>query len=78
MVEKDSKFTGAAVNISSIQGVQTIYAYLKKTYADKSHVVCAYKLMDQQDPYANDCEDDKDIGADRCLLKVLRRRGILQ
>ena len=58
-----------------MQEVRTAYTYLKKKYADISHIICAYKLADKTEILSNDCEDEGDHGAGRCLHKVLNSRG---
>ena len=71
--EKGSKFFGYAINVTTAKDLQVVYTYPKKKHADKTHIVVAYRFKDQSYPYAVDCQDDKDHGAGRCLLKLLAR-----
>ena len=66
-----SVFTGYAAKVHSIADVVTAYQQMKYRFADATHVICAYKIMDPDIAHMHDCVDGSEIGAGRRILEMM-------
>ena len=70
--EKDgSKFMGYAAKVHSIQEVVDIYMQMRYRFADASHIMCAYRILDPDAAHMQDGVDNGEWGASRRMLKMM-------
>ena len=63
-----STFTGYAAKVYTVQEVVECYQQLRYSFMDATHVMCVYRIMDPDVIHMQDCMDNGELGAGRCLL----------
>ena len=56
--------------VQDIQDVMDAYIKVKKLHPCESHILCAFRLADRNDPTLHDYEDDGEHGGGRTMLKI--------
>ena len=71
-VEKaENKFLSFALKVHSLEQVTDAYLQVKYHFANASHVVCAYRILDPDVAHMQDGIDDGEIGASRRILQMM-------
>ena len=75
ITKNGSIFFGFSAKVHSLQEVVMGYKQLRYRFLDATHVMCGYKIMDQDVAHMQDCVDGGELGAGRKLLKVINDEG---
>ena len=70
--EKGSLFFALAHRVNNTDDVQDGYKLAHMLYGEATHIVCAYRLSNAVGHKNQDCIDDGEFGAGRCILEVLK------
>ena len=66
-----SHFLAMAKQVYSIQEVIDAYKQVKYRFADGTHLMCAYRILDEDVAHHQDAIDDGEFGAGRRLLQMM-------
>ena len=73
--ERASTFTGFIAKANSHRQVRTAYTKMKLAFPQARHIICAFRVEDVLQCYAEDFCNDGENGAGRVLLELLREQG---
>ena len=66
-----STFIAHASRVHSIQEIVDIYKQMRYRYADTTHVMCAYRILDEDIANSQDAIDGGELGASRKILNMM-------
>ena len=73
--KQGSRFFAYAGRAHTQQDVIEMYKQMRYRYADADHVICAYRLLDEDIANSQDSVDDGELGAGRKILNMLIENG---
>ena len=77
IARENSKFTGYAMNIHSLDDARLGYMKLKMQFGDATHISMANRLAGIDYANMQDFSDDREHGAGRNLLQILAEQGAM-
>ena len=77
-IEQGSTFVSYSTRASSIEEVNKAYCKMKIKYTEATHISCAYHLKNPKGPFDQQAIDDKEFGAARKILSVLKERELAE
>ena len=69
--KEENVFLSYAAKVYSLKNVADVYKQMRYRFADASHVMCAYRIIDTDVAHMQDGVDDGEIGAARRLIQML-------
>ena len=74
--EQGSEYYTYVQKVKTFDDVQHGLLKLRIKHGDATHVSCGYRLESAVGPFNQEGHDDKEIGAGRIILKVLKDKGL--